>query len=127
MQHFEMTYGSEISVFTGVFTDFRTHFRGVMIVISSLSCRRRVVRYTRSEAIISITTSFPCGLRGFHVYQDIWKPLNREVLNCIHERKNSHDRCAVAATKRPPGRIYQGRFQGSRVFLFEGEERLKYW
>ena len=53
----------------------------------------------------SITTSFPCGLRGFHVYQDIWKPANGEALNCIHEKKNSHDRYAIAATKRLPGRI----------------------
>ena len=53
----------------------------------------------------SITTSFPCGLRRFHVYQDIWKPANGEALNCIHEKKNSHDRYAIAATKRLPGRI----------------------
>jgi hypothetical protein len=58
-----------------------------------------------SGTIDSITTSFPCGLRGFHVYQDIWKPVNGEALNCIHERKNTHDRYAIAATKRLPGRI----------------------
>ena len=52
----------------------------------------------------SITT-FPCGLRGLHVYQDILKPANGKALNRIHERKNSHDRYAIAATKRLPGRI----------------------
>ena len=39
------------------------------------------------------------------MYQDIWKPVNGEALNCIHERKNTHDRYAIAATKRLPGRI----------------------
>ena len=53
----------------------------------------------------SITASFPCGLRRFHVYQDIWKPADGKALNCIHERKNSHHRYAIAATKRLPGRI----------------------
>ena len=51
----------------------------------------------------SIRTTFPCGLRGFHVYQDIWKPVIGETLHCIHERNNDHDRYAIAATKRLPG------------------------
>lgn len=53
----------------------------------------------------SITTSFLCGLGGFHVYQDIWKPVIEETLYCIHERNNNHDRYAIAATKRLPGRL----------------------
>ena len=37
------------------------------------------------------------------MYQDIWKPVIGETLNCIHERNNDHDRYAIAATKRLPG------------------------
>ena len=54
----------------------------------------------------SIRIPFRCGLRGFHVYQDIWKPAGAgETLHCIHERNNIHDRYAIAATKRLPGRL----------------------
>ena len=77
----------------------------------------------------SIRTTFPCGLRGFHVYQDIWKPVIGETLHCIHERNNDHDRYAIAATKRlyliQLWGIYQERFPGTRVFLFQEEETLK--
>ena len=51
----------------------------------------------------SMRTTFPCGLRGFHVYQDIWRPVIGETLHCIHERNNDHDRYAIAPTKRLPG------------------------
>lgn len=53
----------------------------------------------------SIRTTFPCGLRGFHVYQDIWKPVIKETLHFIHERNNDHDCYAIAATTRLPGRL----------------------
>ena len=53
----------------------------------------------------SIRISFRCGLRGFHVYQDIWKPVIGETFHCIQEKNNIHDRYAVAATKRLPGRL----------------------
>lgn len=49
--------------------------------------------------------SFPCGLRGFHVYKEIWKPKVGDVLSCIHERNNQHDRYAIAATKLLPGQL----------------------
>ena len=44
-------------------------------------------------------------MRGFHVYQYIWKPVIRETLHYIHERNNNHDRYAIAATKRLPGQL----------------------
>ncbi|CAH3025668.1 unnamed protein product, partial [Porites evermanni] len=40
------------------------------------------------------------GLRGFHVYKEIWKPIVGELLRCSHERKNIYDRYAIAAKKR---------------------------
>lgn len=39
------------------------------------------------------------------MYQDIWKPVIGEILHCIHERNNNHDRYAIAATKRLAGRL----------------------
>ena len=72
----------------------------------------------------SITTSFLCGLRGFHVHQDISKPVIRETLHCINERNNNHDRYAIrVATKRLPGRLadsIEGHFprQISRYTIF---------
>ena len=52
----------------------------------------------------TVQYSFPCGLRGFHVYREIWKPKVGDVLSCIHERKNHHDRYVIAATKLLLGR-----------------------
>ena len=50
-----------------------------------------------------IKHSFWCGLRGFHVYNEIWKPIVGELLRCSHERNNIYDRYAIAANKRLRG------------------------
>ena len=39
------------------------------------------------------------------MYKEIWKPKVGDVLSCIHERNNQHDRYAIAATKLLPGRL----------------------
>ena len=69
----------------------------------SQCCTRYLPKYFgifyTSRMSDSIRTSFRCGLRGLHVYQDIWKPVIGETLYCIH------DRYAIAATKRLPGRL----------------------
>ena len=44
----------------------------------------------------SVKYSFQCGLRGFHVYKEVWSPIVGEVLRCCH---------AIAAIKRLPGRL----------------------
>ena len=44
----------------------------------------------------SVKYSFQCGLRGFHVYKEVWSPIVDEVLRCCH---------AIAAIKRLPGRL----------------------
>ena len=46
-----------------------------------------------------VVVTFPCGLRGYHVYRTVWSPLLNERLNTIHESSNNYDRYAVAATK----------------------------
>ena len=46
-----------------------------------------------------------CGLRGYHVYQTVWAPRLHELLATEHEQNNLHDRHAIAATKRLPGRL----------------------
>ena len=52
-----------------------------------------------------IKHSFLCGLRGFHVYKEIWKPVVGELLRCSHERNNIYDRYAIAANKRLRGSL----------------------
>lgn len=49
--------------------------------------------------------AFPCGLRGFHVYKDVWNPKLNEKLEVIHEQNNVHDRYAIAASKKHPSRL----------------------
>ena len=34
---------------------------------------------------------FSCGLRGFHVYSNIWKPKRNEKINITHERGSVYD------------------------------------
>ena len=52
-----------------------------------------------------IKHSFLCGLRGFHVYKEIWKSIVGELLRCSHERNNIYDRYAIVANKRLRGRL----------------------
>ena len=58
-----------------------------------------------NEIEATVTYSFLSGIRGFHVCKEVWKPILRERLNLSHERKNLHDRYAIAAYKRLPGRL----------------------
>ena len=59
----------------------------------------------KNEIEATVTYSFLCGVRGFQVYKEVWKPILRERLNFSHGRKNLHDRYAIAAYKRLPGRL----------------------
>ena len=61
--------------------------------------------YGKNEIEPTVKYSFPCGVRGFHVYKEVCKPILRERLNLSHERKNLHDRYAIAAKKRLPGQL----------------------
>ena len=47
----------------------------------------------------SITYSFKCGLRGLHVYKEVWSPIVGEQLKCCYERNNCYDRYAITVTK----------------------------
>ena len=58
-----------------------------------------------NEIESTVTYSFLCGIHGFHVYKEVWKPILKERLNLSHERKNIHDRYAIATYKRLPGRL----------------------
>ena len=53
----------------------------------------------------SIMYSFKCGLRGFHVYKEVWSPIVGEQLKCCYEINNCYDRHAIAETKRLRGRL----------------------
>ena len=52
-----------------------------------------------------LSWSFPCGLRGYHVYRSIWLPVLHETIPTICERDNPYDRYAVAARKSLPGTL----------------------
>ena len=74
---------------------------------TSLDCNHMfsVRIMAKNEIEASVTYSFLCGVRGFQVYKEVWKPILRECLNFSHGRKNLHDRYAIAAYKRLPGRL----------------------
>ena len=56
-------------------------------------------------ALTELSLSFQCGLRGYHEYRAIWRPVLHELLSTIHERGNRYDRYAIAARKALPGTI----------------------
>ena len=59
-----------------------------------------------SHLVISTSHfAFPCGLRGFHVYKELWNPKLNEKLETIHEENNPHDRYAVAAIRKTVSRL----------------------
>ena len=51
----------------------------------------------------SLNFKFLCGLRGFHVYSDKWKPWIGERISIVHEKRNIHDINAIAGKKTLPG------------------------
>jgi hypothetical protein len=42
--------------------------------------------------------TFPCAVRGFHVYQRIWQPTLGENVDCGWEQGNQYDRFAIKCT-----------------------------
>ena len=58
-----------------------------------------MVAISRTE----LSVSFLCGLRGYHVYKNEWKPILNETLPAIHEADNVYDRYAIAARKKLSG------------------------
>ena len=44
---------------------------------------------------------FSCGLRGFHVYSNIWKPKLNKKINITHERGNMYDPNTMAGKMLP--------------------------
>ena len=51
------------------------------------------------------TFDFITGLRGFHVYRDIWKLALNQFINFKRERNNRYDRFAVAGMTKLPGTL----------------------
>ena len=82
-----------------------------------------------NEIEATVAYSFLCGIRGFHVCKEVWKPILGEHLNLSHERKNLHDRYAIVAYKRLPGRLADSIIghlpreisRPTRFFLLRGE------
>ena len=74
---------------------------------TSLDCNHMfsVTIMANNEIEATVTYSFLCGIRGFHVYKEVWKPILTERLNLSHERKNLHDRYAILAYEGLAGRL----------------------
>ena len=64
---------------------------------TSLDCNHMfsVTITANNEIEATVTYSFLCAIRRFHVYKEVWKPILRERLNLSHERENLHDRYAI--------------------------------
>jgi len=45
------------------------------------------------------------GLRGYHVYKNIWKPFIGQVITFAREEKNPYDRFAISGSAKIPGKI----------------------
>ena len=58
-----------------------------------------------SSNSLVLNFAFPCGLRGFHVYKELWNPKLNEKLETIHEENNPHDRYAVAVIRKTVSRL----------------------
>ena len=43
------------------------------------------------------------GMRGYHIYKDVWRTAVGEDVECERDTNNAHDRYAVAVTKK--GRV----------------------
>ena len=50
---------------------------------------------------------FFCGLRGFQVYKEVWKPKLSEKIKLRHEKNNPHDINAVASVRKIQGMIVE--------------------
>ena len=57
------------------------------------------------DSSLALNLAFPCGLRGFHVYKELWNPRLNEKLDTIHEENNPHDRYAVVAIRETVSRL----------------------
>ena len=51
------------------------------------------------------TLVFSAAVRNFHVYQDVWNPLENEELECLFERHNVYDIFAIKTCRLEGGQI----------------------
>ena len=51
------------------------------------------------------TLVFSAAVRGFHVYRDVWKPLENEEMECLFERHNLFDMFAIKTCRLEGGQI----------------------
>ena len=57
------------------------------------------------DSSLALNLPFPCGLRCFHVYKELWNPRLNEKLDGIQEENYPHDRYAVAAISETVSRL----------------------
>ena len=65
------------------------------------------LRYKMSIEIVDVDKidyDFCSGLRGYHVYQQIWKPFIGQVIKLAREEKNPYDRFAISGLAKTPGK-----------------------
>ena len=49
--------------------------------------------------------NFTTGLRGFHVYEETWKPSPNQTVTFKQEKNNRYDRFAIAGTVKLRGTL----------------------
>ena len=50
-------------------------------------------------AYIAKVSKFTAAARGYHHYQNFWKPEHQQVLNCHHKKNSAFDRFAIIVSK----------------------------
>ena len=60
---------------------------------------------TEMDYWLVLNFAFPCGLRGFHVYKELWNPGLNKKLDTVYEENNPYDRYAAAAIRKSVSRL----------------------
>ena len=74
------------------------------------------------------TLVFSAAVCGFHVYWDVWKPLENEQLECLFERHSLFDMFAIKTCRLEGGQIVghlPRKYQGQQNFSWIEELKLQ--
>ena len=64
---------------------------------------------TEMDSLLVLNFAFSCGLRGVHIYKELWNPRLNEKVDTIHEENSPHSS--------------KGRSYGSQWWLLIGREQ----
>lgn len=67
----------------------------ILVARSTCNCSKKA----QSIAVMEASYSIDSAVRGYHVYSEVWKPVNAEVLQCERQTSNRFDPFAVEVKK----------------------------